>query len=175
MRRMAWVLVIALLGAIIGREMPGRAYTALPEVPLERDCVTLERVDLDGDGKEDWVLGQPAAPQGAYRCIAVRSGATGATLLDVRDESFYYEVKVAPVSAPYPILIIGSPSGNWLKLEAFRYDTTEGRLRPLKWDREPFVIGRKVEVDPSRANIAVWTERGVVTYRFHLGALTSGK
>lgn len=130
--------------------------------------------DFDGDGQDDSVLGKATDYPNVYSRVRVEAAA-GATLLDTTDQSLFYEVQAGRITAPFPILLVGSPSGNWLQIETFMYQPMLRSMRRLSWDGEPWVRGRQPLINENDSAIAVWVEwRGQearVTYRYVAGQL----
>lgn len=167
----AWhiVLLVLFLGSgCAGAEEAQHGPTDLPRGQKEPTEVLLYKADFDGDRKQDSVWGERTAVPNAYRTIIVKS-ATARRLMSVSEPSFFYETLVAQPGSPYPVLIVGSPFGNWLKISGFMYSPATKRMEPLKWDEDEYVVGRGVHIDPTTSDIVMWTERGKVSFRFEQG------
>lgn len=108
--------------------------------------------DFDGDGRPDTVQGKVTDYLDVYSRIRVKA-ATGATLLDIVDQSLFYEVRTGKIAAPLPILLVGAPSGNWLQIEAFIYQPAAGAMQHLSWDGEPWIRGRQPQFGEDRLAI----------------------
>lgn len=163
-----WLVLCLFSAALIGT---GRAAPVpLPQVADRATWVTVTTADLDGDGRPDKIVGYPSGIPGAYRKIAVES-ASGGSLLQQSDESNYYAVLVADLGGKYPLLVLGTPFGNWLQLEAFIYQPRNQRMEPVRWDDDAFVVGRQPRVNPETQTLVVYTERGYIAYRFRSGRL----
>lgn len=164
------VLLVLLVSGCGGAEGVQHGPLGLSLDPQNSAEVLLHKADFDGDGKEDSVWGERTAVSDAYRTITVRS-ATARTLMSISEPSFFYETLVAQPGSPYPILITGTPFGNWLKVSGFMYDPETKRMTPIKWDEQDYVIGRGVHVDPTTGDLAMWTERGKASFHFEQGEL----
>lgn len=136
---------------------------------IHEQWVTLARADFDGDRNDDLVLGQKTTYPDAYGPRILVRTTSGDTLLELSDESLFYLVTVAPW--PSPILVVGSPDGNWLRVQAFMFRPQTRKMQTLKWDHRGYVRGREVQVDPTSGVISMWTEGGKMSFRFKDGVL----
>lgn len=162
--RLVQLIAVGLLGLFLVGASPAE----------QADWRFIASADFDGDGRVDAVLGKMADAVDAYSRIQVKA-ATGRILLDMIDPSLFYEVQVGTISAPLPILLVGTPSGNWLGIEAFIYEQKSAAMQPLRWNGKARLRGRKPWFDEDRLVIWVWVERSGraerVPYQFQKGEL----
>lgn len=167
-RRLVGLLVLVMAVSAVA----GRAHA---DPPAENGCIPLARLasaDLDGDHKQDALLGAASPSRHGYRSLLVRS-ATGQMLLDITNAGYYYLADVADLGAPNLVLLAGSPFGNkWLNLEAWVVMPGRGFER-LRWDGAFEMVGVVVATDSKAHEVVVDTPTGKKAIRYANGQLQS--